>query len=129
MQPKREAHTSFWSFWVFYKHHAVPTCAPIMPGRDFRKLIDAARSEEINGEVLASKALHGKAKKAYSTADYAVLLTAAKSKRVDGAKRVAKMKGLKVSGLISLLSCFLCCMCVWCCGCECILNSKVERDY
>jgi hypothetical protein len=78
-----------------------------MPGRDFRRLIDAARSEEINGDVLASKALHGKSKKAYTTADYASLLAKAKGKRTEGAKRAVKMKGLKVC-----LQCACMCACV-----------------
>ena len=48
------------------------------------------------GEVLASKSLRGKSKKAYTTADYKALLDKAKSKKSNASKSLRKMKGLKV---------------------------------
>lgn len=67
-------------------------------GRDFRLLMSGSPATVSGsaGEVLASKSLRGKSKKAYTTADYKALLDKAKSKKSNASKSLRKMKGLKV---------------------------------
>ena len=67
-------------------------------GRDFRLLMSGSPATVSGsaGEVLASKSLRGKSKKAYTTADYKALLDKAKSKKSNASKSLRKMKGLRV---------------------------------